>query len=86
MINNYLFGKFEAGLLTRLGIAGIIELIKNSYKICRQHLDGVRQNASFGDIVFIVGPSNPGILGQLQIDLETSTASLNSKPGRLRTD
>jgi hypothetical protein len=39
MINNYLFGKFGAGHLTRLGIVGIIELIKNAYKICRQHLN-----------------------------------------------
>ena len=82
MINNYKFDRFEAGHLTRLEIVEDKRTHQEFIQDLQTTSQQVRQNISFGNIALVVGPSNPGYPWQSQIDLETSTASLNSKPGR----
>jgi hypothetical protein len=60
MINNYIFGKFEAGLFTRLGIVGDNRTHQESIQDLQTTSQQVGQNDSFGDIALVVGPSNPG--------------------------
>ena len=60
MINNYIFGKFEAGLLTRLGIVGDNKTHQEPRQDLQTTSQQVGQNISFGDIALVVGPSNPG--------------------------
>ena len=56
MINNYIFGKFEADTLHGQELQGIIEFIQDLQTTSQQ----VGQNVSFGDIGLVVGPSSPG--------------------------
>ena len=58
MINNYVFGKFEAGHLTRLGIVGDNRTHQEFIQDLQTTSQQVGQNVSFGDIALVVGPSN----------------------------
>ena len=60
MINNYVFGKFEAGHLTRLGIVEDNKTHQEFIQDLQTTSQQVGQNVSFGDIALVVGPSNLG--------------------------
>lgn len=60
MINNYIFGKFEAEHLTRLGIVEVNRTHQEFIQDLQTTSQQVSQNVSFGDIALVVGPSNTG--------------------------
>jgi hypothetical protein len=59
MINSYIFDKFEAGHLTRLGIVEDNRTHQEFIQDLQTTSQQVGQNDSFGDIALVVGPSNP---------------------------